>query len=428
MAVFRVLHCADLHLNSPFLGLSKIDSEASQYLRDATFASFRHIIDQAISKRVDLVTVAGDIYDSSDHGLHTAVVFRDELRRLSRAGIPCCVVAGNHDPLSSWRLAAKLPEGCHLFDDIVGCQTIKRGDEVVACVYGVSFPTSAVRKNLAQQIMDAHQAGPGLHLALLHCNLGSNTGHENYAPCTLEELRRGPFEAWLLGHVHERQTVSDADPLVLYPGNTQGRSIREIGERGAALITFTGSGAPDIEFVPTATVVWLRGQTKIEKLVELEELVERIDDDIENLITEHPDKSAFVVRWSLVGRGALHKQLTVQLEELVETLRERFRQSSPVVWIEKLERATQPPLDLDELRQQKGFISMVLSCGDEFASAPTPSEELLERFSDLWASPKLKRPLGGLRQRLQDDPAFFKRLVQSANMLAVGALSEGGGK
>lgn len=224
MVEFRVLHCADLHLNSPFIGLSKLDSEAGQHLREATFASFRQVIDQAISRQVDLVTVAGDIYDSSDHGLYTAVVFRDELRRLSDAGIPCCVVAGNHDPLSAQRLAAKLPEGCHLFGDTVDCLTIKRGEDVVARVYGVSFPTSAVRKNLAQQIADAYQAGPGLHLALLHCNVGNNTGHEDYAPCTLEELRKGPFDAWLLGHVHERQTLSDADPLGTPRGGASGSS------------------------------------------------------------------------------------------------------------------------------------------------------------------------------------------------------------
>lgn len=428
MAEFRVLHCADLHLNSPFLGLSKLDSEAGQHLREATFTSFRRVIDQAISRQVDLVTVAGDVYDSSDHGLYTAVVFRDELRRLSDAGIPCCVVAGNHDPLSTWRLAAKLPEGCHLFSDSVDFQTIQRGEEVVAHVYGVSFPTTAVRKNLAQQIADAHQPRPGLHLALLHSNVGGNTGHEDYAPCTLEELRRGPFDAWLLGHVHERQTLSDADPLVLYPGNTQGRNIRELGERGAVLVSFIDGGAPDTEFVPTAEAVWQRGQTSIDGLAELEELIERIDEDLDVLTAENPDRGAFVVRWSLVGRGALHHQFATRRNELVETLRERRQQCTPPVWIERLETVTQPPLDLNELRQQKGFASMVMAYADELKGDSVSSEELFARFSDLWVSPKLNRSLGELRQRLQDDPTFVQELVRRATMLTLGTLTEGGGK
>ncbi len=428
MAEFRIIHCADLHLNSPFIGIGKLDEDVARQLRDATFTSFRQVIDEAISRHVDLVTVAGDVYDSSDHGLYTAVVFRDELRRLADAGIPCCVVAGNHDPLNSWRLAAKMPAGCHLFGDEVGCIPIRREEEVVAHVYGVSFPTSAVRKNLAQQIVAAHQPGPGLHLALLHCNLGSNSGHEDYAPCTEDELRRAPFEAWLLGHVHEQQTVSASDPLILYPGNTQGRSIREVGERGAALITIPHQGAPEIEFLPTASLIWLRGQTSIDGLEELEELVERIDDDFERLLTAHPDKSAFVVRWRLVGRGELHKQLATRLEELLETLRERFKHGPQMVWVEKLQRATQPPLDLNELRQQKGFISMVLACGEELAAGTAPDDELLERFSVLLTSPKLKRPLGQLRSRIKEDPEFFQELAQRATMLAVGTLAEGGGK
>ena len=194
------------------------------------------------------------------------------------------------------------------------------------------------------------------------------------------------------------------------------------------LIRFPECGVPDTEFVSTADVVWHRGQTSIEGLVELEELVERVDDDLENLTVEHSDKSAFVVRWSLVGPGALHKQLTTRLDELAETLRERHQQGTPAVWIERLERATRPLLDLDELRQQKGFVSMVLACGDELECGSASSEELLERFSELWASPRLNRPLGKLRQRLQDDPAFVRELVARANMLTVGTLTEGGGK
>lgn len=427
MADLVLLHCADLHLNSPFLGLSKIDTEAAQQLREATFSSFRRLVDHAIDRGVDLFTVAGDVFDSSDHGLHTAVVFRDQLRRLSAAKIPCAVVAGNHDPLTSWRLATRLPEGCHLFADTPERWPVRRGDRTLAHVYGVSFARTAVRDNLARHLAALHRPDPGLHLALMHGNVGGAEGHENYAPCALDDLAQAPFDAWLLGHVHERRTLSDADPLVVYPGNSQGRSIREPGERGGLLIRFSEAGSPEVTFVPTAEAVWMRGETSIEGLTGLEELVERLDDDLDALVADQPETGAFVVRWRLVGRGALHGELTAGLDELLDTVRERRQSASPPLYIERLESRTQPLLDLEELRQQKGFVSMVLACADEL-DAEGANEALQQRFAELWDKPNLRRPLSGLRRRFERDPEQLQRLVRRAALLAVGTLSEGRGK
>ena len=427
MTEFSVLHCADLHLNSPFIGLSKIDAEVAQELRAATFSSFRRIVDHAIENRVQLVTVAGDVYDSADHGLYTAIRFRDELRRLSKAKIPCCIVAGNHDPLANRRLVANLPMGCHLFGEKVGCLPVDHDGEVTAHVYGVSYPQIAVRKNLAKQLVGAFREEPGLHLALLHCNVQGCTGHDDYAPCTLDELRQAPFDAWLLGHVHERRVLSDAHPLVIYPGNTQGRSIRELDARGASLIRFGENGEPEVEFVPTSEVAWHCGETSIEGLLELEELVERVDEDLENLAASNPEQRASVVRWSLIGRGVLHRQLAEGLDELVETLRDRLKQNTLPVWIERLVDATQPALDLVELRQQQGFISMVLGCGEDLADKLVSDDAIQQRFAALWSSQGLSGPLREMRKRLEEDSSFAREVVERATLRAVNSLIDEGG-
>ena len=428
MAEFRVLHCADLHLGSPFIGLSRVDAEAARLLREATFSSFRRIVDYAIERRVHLVTVAGDVYDSADHGLSTAVRFREELRRLSDTGIPCCIVAGNHDPLADRRLLADLPRGCHLFGEQAGRLPIERGGDVMAHVYGVSFKTRAVKKNLAKQLIAAYHDAPGLHIALLHCNVGGCMGHEDYAPCTLGELREASFDAWLLGHVHERQTMSDVKPLVVYPGNSQGRSVRELGNRGACLIRFRDDGSTDIEFIPTADVFWHCGETSIEGLTDLEELVERLDEDLTSLVEANSEQRAVVVRWNLVGRGGLHQELTDGLEELRETLREMRQRRTVPVLIERLVNSTRPTLDFDELRQQPGFVSMVLACGEEFAAESAPENQTPELFNALLQGPGLKGPLGDLRNRVEQDPEFRDQIIEFATLYAVDSLLDEGGK
>ena len=72
------------------------------------------------------------------------------------------------------------------------------------------------------------------NIGVLHTACG-RAGHENYAPCTAADLAARGYDYWALGHVHAFEIVS-RDPWIVYPGNLQGRSIRECGERGAVIV------------------------------------------------------------------------------------------------------------------------------------------------------------------------------------------------
>jgi DNA repair protein SbcD/Mre11 len=79
------------------------------------------------------------------------------------------------------------------------------------------------------------------HIGLLHANVGSNPDHAPYAPCSVEDLRRGEMDYWALGHIHRREIVldgSDGGPWAVYPGNLQGRSPKpsERGAKGASVV------------------------------------------------------------------------------------------------------------------------------------------------------------------------------------------------
>ena len=96
-----------------------------------------------------------------------------------------------------------------------------------AVVYGVSYPTREVRHNLVSKL--GLVAGGPFTVGLLHANVGSDTGHEAYAPCTLEDLERAGIDYWALGHVHTRAVMRAHGPAVVYPGNPQGRHVNEAG-------------------------------------------------------------------------------------------------------------------------------------------------------------------------------------------------------
>ena len=98
MSIIRFVHAADLHLDSPFKGLSDVQPEIAARLKNATFDAYQNIIDLCISERVDALLVAGDVFDGADRSLRAQLRFMDGLRRLHEAGIRAFICHGNHDP------------------------------------------------------------------------------------------------------------------------------------------------------------------------------------------------------------------------------------------------------------------------------------------------------------------------------------------
>jgi DNA repair exonuclease SbcCD nuclease subunit len=71
---------------------------------------------------------------------------------------------------------------------------------------------------------------------MLHCNVGSDTGHDPYAPSALEDLISKNYDYWALGHIHKKTILNEANPLIIYSGNPQGLNPKETGVRGCFLI------------------------------------------------------------------------------------------------------------------------------------------------------------------------------------------------
>ena len=94
---FRFLHAADLHLGSPFLGLSLKDDEVARRFAAASRKAFSDLVSYAVEARVAFVVIAGDIYDGDWKDTSIGLFFNREAGRLDRAGIPLILLKGNHD-------------------------------------------------------------------------------------------------------------------------------------------------------------------------------------------------------------------------------------------------------------------------------------------------------------------------------------------
>ena len=94
---FRFIHCADLHLGSPFRSLAPLEDRWKRIVGDATLKAFHKIVQLAIDKRVHALIISGDIYNSASHNLTAQLDFVRRLHTLAAHEIPVFIAYGNHD-------------------------------------------------------------------------------------------------------------------------------------------------------------------------------------------------------------------------------------------------------------------------------------------------------------------------------------------
>jgi DNA repair exonuclease SbcCD nuclease subunit len=380
MKPVRFIHCADLHIDTPFKGISEIRPELKELLYQSTYQSFNNIIDLAIKERVDCIVIAGDIYDSEDKSLRAQLRFRDSLVRLSEYGIQAFVVYGNHDPLSGWSAKLEWPAGVHRFlGENVECIPLLRHGEVVAKVYGISFAKGDIKENLALKFPKADKGIPCI--GLLHANVGGNTAHDPYSPCTVEELSSTGMEYWALGHVHTYEILKPANPAIVYPGCSQSRNPREVGPKGCCLITLELGNDPIIEFIPTDIVRYKSDFVNISSCQSIDDVISSIIEKCQ-AISDELNKRGSIIHLALKGRTELNKELQKgnSAPGILEDVREHFAGNDSWIWLDKLMLSTAGTYDIDLLRQGNDFIADIISIFDELGDIKNQNWKELETF------------------------------------------------
>ncbi len=410
----RFIHAADLHLDSPFTGIRAAAPEnVATTLYSATFDSYQNIVDLCITEGVDALLVAGDIYDSADRSLRAQRAFIDGLQRLEAAGIRSFVCHGNHDPLDGWEARLSYPESCHRFGAEFEAVPVFHDAPERGLVYGISYPTRDVYANLVARLGQVDESA--FTIGLLHANVGGNTDHALYAPCSLDDLAQSGIDYWALGHVHTRQVLRQHAPTVVYPGNPQGRRPNETGSRGVYLVEVDDNRNISLDFRPTDTVRWERVSIDISALETEQDLLNQIDDAMQNLLDGAEGRSV-VIRMTLTGRGEVNQFLRQSgaAEQLLASVNGQWAERLPFVWCERVEDETAATIDRDALRSGEDFLAEVLRTADQIREEPAT---LRDGLAELYQHRRFRQHLADLTE---EDIAS---LLDEAEALAVNLLA-----
>ena len=421
MTTIRFVHAADLHLDSPFLGMkSTAPPTVADALYDATFEAYENIIRLCAAEGVDALLVAGDIYDSADRSLRAQRKFIDGLQRLHDQGIRSFVCHGNHDPLDGWEARLDYPPSCTRFGPAFESAPVFPDDPTRAVVHGISYPTRDVYENLVHRLgmVDPTPFSVGL----LHANVGNNTQHAAYAPCSLVDHEHSGIDYWALGHVHTREVLRAENPTVVYPGNPQGRHPNESGPRGVYLVEIDGGRNARLEFHAMDTVRWEQRELDISRMETDQDLLGELHEAMRQML-DAADGRPIIARLALTGRGVLHSSLRkpgFTLEQLTEDINNEWAGASPFAWCERIEDETASPFDRTERVEGSDFVAEVLKTSDSAKDEPELLSRLRAGIPDLYQHRRFRRYLSD--HEPSDDE--IAALLDEAEAIAVDLLVE----
>ncbi len=226
----KVLHCADLHLDAPFVCG---DIRKSELRRSELLSSFLSMMNFVKLNGIDIVVISGDLFESEN-------VTRDTVAMLQRefADNPMCrfvISPGNHDPYISDGVYGKVkfPSNVYIFKNTsVSCFSF---DDLNVDVYGYAFVTPTLDYNPFKGVKP--NLNSRINILCAHGELTSS-GHGK-CPISIEEIRDTGFDYVALGHIHAGSDIEKVDDTYYaYSGCLEGRDFGECGYKGAILCEF----------------------------------------------------------------------------------------------------------------------------------------------------------------------------------------------
>ncbi|MEZ4381086.1 MAG: DNA repair exonuclease [Nannocystaceae bacterium] len=410
----RVIHAADLHIDSPLRGLSRLGLVGApvEDIRLATRRAFQRLIDLCLDHEAELLLLAGDVFDGDWRDFNTGLFFVRELSRLRESGTRVVMIRGNHDAESVISRYVPLPE--HVTTLAADAPETVVFEDLGVAVHGQSYGDRSVMDNLAR-------AYPGrrsglLNIGLLHTNAVGSSDHANYAPCTVGQLVDHGYDYWALGHVHRREVLS-REPWVVYPGNLQGRHARETGAKGCVIVdvddlTITGVRQRDVDVVR-----WEEVRASATDAADADELLQAVKDGLQRALLG-ADGRPLLTRVVVEGATPLHEALAANPEPLEAQIR-AIAADLGSVWPEKIRFRTRHPAEDVDLGDSVELIAALRGELARLKEDPAALRGYLGELEPLAAS------VAPLLDRRPDDPAAVAEHLDAIESLLLGKLGVG---
>jgi len=227
--MLKILHSGDLHLDAAFASL---DERQAQIRKNELRAAFTSMMTYARMNGIDVVLIAGDVFDRRYVTRETAALLVKEFEKF--AG-PICISPGNHDCADSgsvWR-QIRFPENVHLFTEPELHSVELPEKNTVVWGYGFTAPSMEACPIRGRGVEDPEK----INLLVCHCDTEDQSGP--YAPVREEEIRAFGADYTAMGHIHNPPPAGEK---WAYCGCLEPRDFSETGPKGACVVEIDKDG------------------------------------------------------------------------------------------------------------------------------------------------------------------------------------------
>jgi DNA repair protein SbcD/Mre11 len=400
MKKISFIHGADLHLDSPMVGLRHLPKTIFSRAKESTFTALKKLTAAAIQHSVDFVILAGDLFDGEDRSLRAQSRFRGEMQKLAQHSIPVYIVHGNHDHLNGSWVHLDMPDNVHVFGSKVERMELLTNSGVTVHLYGFSYPTRHVFERKIDEYVKSGEAD--FHIGILHGNESSGAEHDNYAPFSVKDLLEKNLDYWALGHIHKKAVLSE-NPPIIYPGNIQGRNKKESGAKGFYHISLSELGA-ECSFIDTADIVWEEVEVDAAKAETLNDILSLCQSTIHSC--RKTNAGTFLsLKLTNIHLDDEREKRTLN-GELLDLLLDDEQGEESFVWIIDITFSERKLLDKEKLKREANFYGELFQTIEHF-------EDTSNALAPLYEHRLGKKYLSHLSPGEQDE------LVQEAEKLLI---------
>lgn len=372
--MFKFIHAADIHLDSPLRGLENYDGAPATEIRGAARKALQNLVQLAIDEKVEFVVIAGDVYDGDWNDFNTGLFFVNEMERLNRQNIPVFLISGNHDAVNNMTKSLRMPSNVTVYAHQKPESVLL--DNIKVALHGQSFAQRSVKNNLSESYPSA--VSGYFNIGILHTSATGRDGHEDYAPCTVEGLKLKGYDYWALGHVHAREMLCES-PYIAFSGNIQGRHIREPGAKGVNLVSVSENRVENVEFHSVDVLRWTTAEVLLDGLEDRNAILDRVREKFQQLI-DAAEGRTLAVRVNLTGATELHHDLNAERRKLVADVQATsMGVTHGSIWVEKVKLNTRPPRQVEaQERVSDEVISVLHQVFDNFDPTSDLAEKVIE--------------------------------------------------
>jgi exonuclease SbcD len=415
-AMFKFIHAADIHLDSPLRGLEQYDGAPVGQIRGATRQALASLVELAIAEQVAFVLFAGDLYDGEWRDYNTGLFFAAQMTKLREAGIRVFLITGNHDAASQLTRYLRLPDNVTMF-------SVQRPETVYLEAFNVALHGQGFYARAVTDDLSAAYPQPAPHLlniGLLHTSVDGREGHEPYAPCSRDGLLLKGYDYWALGHVHRRE-VLHREPWIVFPGNIQGRHVREVGPKGCTLVTVQDRQVVSVAHRDLDVLRWAVCNVDVAGAPTGDDVVDQVRQALERELVAS-DGRPLAVRVRLLGACKAHSELAAHHERWTNEIRTAATDvGNGTLWVEQVKLHTRTQADLDQTLARDDALGELLRALLDWETDEPFLQEVSNEFRDL--ARKLPPELRSGDEAIDlNDPQALRQAVEDVKHLLLARL------